>query len=50
MVDDLQQGFGHEILPNGTSYKGLFTAGKKGPNGVILFHDGNVYMGDVFEN
>lgn len=43
MDDDLQHGLGHQILPNGTSYKGLFTAGKKGPSGVIMFHNGNVY-------
>jgi len=50
MVDDLQQGFGIEILPNGTQYTGLFTAGKKGPHGTIQFVDGNIYKGEVSQN
>lgn len=50
MINDTQDGYGKEILPNGTQYEGLFSNGKKGPHGIVIFNDGNVYDGELLEN
>ena len=48
--DEIPHGLGVEILASGTRYEGLFTQGKKGPRGIIYFHDGNIYEGEMFES
>ena len=43
---DLQHGFGQQTDSKGSQYKGQFTKGMRGPNGIYTFGAGCVYEGE----
>lgn len=48
MVDDIRQGKGIYIYPDGTSYKGDWIDGNKHGKGKMVYPDGKSYKGDWF--
>lgn len=48
--DDMQEGDGEEIFPDGTRYKGEFRDGEKTGKGSAFFNDGSEYNGEFLNN
>jgi hypothetical protein len=48
--DDVQEGEGEEIFPDGTKYKGEFKDGEKTGKGTAIFKDGSQYTGEFLNN
>jgi len=48
--DDLQDGQGYEIRPEGGSYRGIYSKGKKHGKGKYVYADGSKYDGEWVDN